>query len=193
MKFDLLSKIKHPWQKGKSGFSWSKYLEHTKSKAAPVNRFKDGFPYMKSNFKVGMKLEGIDPNHPSHFCVLTVAEVVGNYPLFFSSQKSTFIFAFILYCQNKYLSSGFRIRLHFDGYAETFDFWTNADSMDIFPIGWSEKNGHKLHPPKGYVASNFNWNAYLKTCKASAAPKTLFTNRSVSLFCFLKLLFFLFF
>ena len=76
--------------------------------------------------------------------------------------------------------SGYRIRLHFDGYAENFDFWVNADSMDIFPVGWAEKNGHKLQPPKGYVQSNFNWNAYLKICKAIAAPKTLFSNKNVS-------------
>lgn len=67
-----------------------------------------------------MKLEGIDPKHPSLFCVLTVCEI-----------------------------RGFRIRLHFDGYSECYDFWVNADSQDIFPVGWSEKNGHKLQPPKG--------------------------------------------
>lgn len=77
--------------------------------------------------------------------------------------------------------SGYRIRLHFDGYLENYDFWVNADSMDIFPIGWSEKNGHRLDPPKGYVASNFNWNAYLKICKATAAPKNIFSNKSVSI------------
>ncbi|XP_016842444.1 lethal(3)malignant brain tumor-like protein 4 isoform X5 [Nasonia vitripennis] len=139
----------YPWQTGKRGFSWSKYLEHTKAKAAPVRLFKDAFPYSKNNFKVGMKLEGIDPNHPSHYCVLTIAEIIG-----------------------------YRLRLHFDGYAENFDFWVNADSMDIFPVGWAEKNGHKLQPPKGYVQSNFNWNAYLRICKATAAPKTLFSNKN---------------
>ncbi|KAJ8682856.1 hypothetical protein QAD02_018648 [Eretmocerus hayati] len=142
------SDSKHPWQTGKLGFSWAKYLEHTKSKAAPVKLFKDPFPYSRNNFKVGMKLEGIDPNHPAHYCVLTVAEVVG-----------------------------YRIRLHFDGYPENYDFWVNADSMDIFPVGWAEKSGHKLDPPKGYVQNNFSWNAYLKSCRATAAPKTLFTNK----------------
>ena len=52
--------------------------------------------------------------------------------------------------------------------------------MDIFPVGWAEKNGHKLYPPKGYVQSNFSWNAYLKSTKAVAASKTFFQNRSVS-------------
>ncbi|XP_046424366.1 lethal(3)malignant brain tumor-like protein 3 isoform X2 [Neodiprion virginianus] len=140
---------KYPWQTGKLGFSWAKYLEHTKAKAAPVKLFKDAFPYSKNHFKIGMKLEGIDPEHPSHYCVLTVVEVVG-----------------------------YRIRLHFDGYPENYDFWVNADSMDIFPVGWADKNGHKLDPPKGYVASNFSWTAYLKTCKAPAAPKTIFSNKS---------------
>lgn len=69
--------IQYPWQTGKLGFSWSKYLEHCKAKAAPVKLFKDPFPYAKNHFKVGMKLEGIDPEHPSRYCVLTVVEVVG--------------------------------------------------------------------------------------------------------------------
>lgn len=33
------------------------------------------FPLSKNGFKVGMRLEGIDPLHPSMFCVLSVAEV----------------------------------------------------------------------------------------------------------------------
>lgn len=59
------------------GFSWPKYLEHCKAKAAPVKLFKDPFPYSKNQFRVGMKLEGIDPEHPSRYCVLTIVEVVG--------------------------------------------------------------------------------------------------------------------
>ena len=70
-----------------------------------------------------MKLEGIDPRHPSLYCVLSVAEV-----------------------------KGYRLRLHFDGYSECYDFWTNADSPFIFPAGWAEKNGKKLQPPKGNVS-----------------------------------------
>ncbi|XP_015605314.1 lethal(3)malignant brain tumor-like protein 3 isoform X2 [Cephus cinctus] len=145
------SESKYPWQTGKLGFSWAKYLEHTKAKAAPVKLFKNAFPYSKNQFKVGMKLEGIDPEHPSRYCVFTVVEVMG-----------------------------YRIRLHFDGYPENNDFWVNADSMDIFPVGWSEKNGHRLDPPRGYVANNFNWNAYLKICKATAAPKIIFANKNVT-------------
>ncbi|XP_020278016.1 lethal(3)malignant brain tumor-like protein 3 isoform X2 [Pseudomyrmex gracilis] len=144
------SESKYPWQKGKQGFSWPKYLDHCKAKAAPVKLFKDPFPYIKNQFRVGMKLEGIDPEHPSHYCVLTIVEVVG-----------------------------YRMRLRFDGYPENYDFWVNADSLNIFPAGWAEKNGKKLDPPRGYTSGSFNWNAYLKLSKASAAAKNIFPNKSI--------------
>ncbi|PSN53045.1 hypothetical protein C0J52_03962 [Blattella germanica] len=143
-----------PWQTGKSGFSWTKYLEHCKAKAAPVKLFKDPFPYTKNGFKVGMKMEGIDPEHPSFYCVLTVADV-----------------------------QGYRVRLHFDGYSGNYDFWVNADSMDIFPAGWCEKNGHRLHPPRGFTMATFNWSSYLKQCRAQAAPRNLFANKTGSSIC----------
>ncbi|KAJ7407897.1 Lethal(3)malignant brain tumor-like protein 3 [Willisornis vidua] len=109
------------------------------------------FPYNKNGFKVGMKLEGVDPEHQSIYCVLTVAEVCG-----------------------------YRIRLHFDGYPDCYDFWVNADSSDIHPVGWCEKTGHKLHPPKGYKEEEFSWPSYLKACKAQAAPKSLFENQNAT-------------
>jgi len=77
-----------------------------------------------------MKLEGIDPLHPSLYCVLTVAEVKGH-----------------------------RLRLHFDGYSECYDFWTNADSPFIFPVGWAEKNGKELQPPLGMQCIFLLWSA----------------------------------
>uniref|UniRef100_A0AAY5KBM7 SAM domain-containing protein n=1 Tax=Esox lucius TaxID=8010 RepID=A0AAY5KBM7_ESOLU len=94
---------------------------------------------------LGMRLEGIDPLHPSMFCVLSVSEVIG-----------------------------YRLRLHIDGYSECYDFWVNADSPDIKPAGWCEATRHKLHPPKGYSESQFNWEKYQETCNVQAAPKNLF-------------------
>ncbi|XP_063227929.1 lethal(3)malignant brain tumor-like protein 3 isoform X2 [Bacillus rossius redtenbacheri] len=143
-----------PWLAGKSGFSWTKYLDCCKAKAAPTKLFKDPFPYMKNGFKTGMKMEGIDPEHPSVFCVLTVMDV-----------------------------QGYRMRLHFDGYPVSHDFWVNADSMDIFPAGWCEKNNHKLQPPKTIHANTFNWGSYLKLCRAQAAPRNLFANKTGSSIC----------
>ncbi|KAK5644764.1 hypothetical protein RI129_006064 [Pyrocoelia pectoralis] len=146
-------KFSYPWNCAKKGFSWAKYLEHMKAKAAPVKFFKDPFPYNRNGFRPGMKLEGVDPQHPSHFCVLTVSEVIG-----------------------------YRMRLHFDGYSENYDIWVNADSMDIFPAGWCEKHGHVLHPPPTYV-DDFSWTNYLKQTKGSVAPKHLFANRAGSTIC----------
>ncbi|XP_016142481.1 lethal(3)malignant brain tumor-like protein 3 [Sinocyclocheilus grahami] len=106
----------------KKTWSWSAYLEEERAITAPLKLFKEhqSFPQSRNGFKVGMKLEGLDPSHPAFFCVLTVAEV-----------------------------QGYRIRLHFDGYPECYDFWVNADSWDVKPPGWCEKTGLKLLLPKG--------------------------------------------
>uniref|UniRef100_V9KBW8 L(3)mbt-like 3 n=1 Tax=Callorhinchus milii TaxID=7868 RepID=V9KBW8_CALMI len=133
---------------------WASYLEEEKATAAPTKLFKEyqSFPQSKNGFKVGLKLEGVDPEHPSMYCALTVAEVCG-----------------------------YRIRLHFDRYSDCYDFWVNVDSPDIHPVGWCEKTGHKLHPPKGFKEDEFNWHLYMKMCKAQAAPKSLFENQNTTI------------
>ncbi|KAM5305745.1 lethal(3)malignant brain tumor-like protein 1 isoform 8-T11 [Glossophaga mutica] len=135
----------------KEGWSWESYLEEQKAITAPVSLFQDyqAVPHNKNGFRLGMKLEGIDPQHPSMYFILTVAEVCG-----------------------------YRLRLHFDGYAECHDFWINANSPDIHPAGWFEKTGHKLQPPKGYKEEEFSWSQYLRGTRAQAAPKHLFVSQS---------------
>ncbi|KAJ8004929.1 hypothetical protein DPEC_G00141390 [Dallia pectoralis] len=137
---------KRPW-------SWPSYLEVEKAIAAPVKLFKEhqSFPQSRNAFKVGMKLEGLDPCHPSLFCVLTVAEI-----------------------------QGYRIRLHFDGYPECYDFWVNADTWDVKPAGWCEKMGHKLLLPKGCKDGEFNWGMYVKNCRGQLASKHLFKSLNTS-------------
>lgn len=139
-----VSSKKKPW-------SWDQYLEDERAIAAPLHLFTESqtFPSSRNGFKVGMRLEGIDPLHPSMYCVLSVAEVIG-----------------------------FRLRLHIDGYTECYDFWVNADSPTIKPTGWCELTGHKLHPPKGYKLNEFNWEKYLESQNAQAAPKNLFKSQS---------------
>ena len=70
-----------PWQdtNTKTGFSWTKYLEATRSKIAPSKIFEETarFPHSPNRFKVGMKLEAIDPEHPALICVVTVVSVKG--------------------------------------------------------------------------------------------------------------------
>ncbi|XP_062395375.1 lethal(3)malignant brain tumor-like protein 3 isoform X2 [Sardina pilchardus] len=137
---------KRPW-------SWQAYLEEERAVAAPLKLFKEhqSFPQSRNSFKVGMKLEGLDPVHPSLFCVLTVAEV-----------------------------QGYRMRLHFDGYPECYDFWVNADSWDVKPPGWCEKSGLKLLLPKGCREGEFNWSTYVKNCRGQLAPKHLFKSLNTS-------------
>lgn len=149
--------IKTPvWKCDKVGFSWLKYLEYYKGKAAPPNLFREKESLTNKNyFKIGMKVEAIDPVHPSLFAVVTITEV-----------------------------QGYRLKLHFDGYHEDYDFWVNADSCDIFPPGWCEKNGRVLRPPMGFTPSCFSWPLYLKQVRAIAAPKNLFAHVSTSVSIF---------
>nr|XP_023678666.1 lethal(3)malignant brain tumor-like protein 4 isoform X3 [Paramormyrops kingsleyae] len=132
-------------------WSWDQYLEEEKAAMAPVRLFTEeqSLPQNRNGFKAGMRLEGIDPLHPSMFCVLSVAEVIG-----------------------------YRLRLHFDGYPECYDFWVNADSPDIRPAGWCETTGRKLHPPKGSKDEEFSWEQYEQTCDILVAPKTLFKKQT---------------
>lgn len=121
-----------------------------------------------------MKLEGIDPEHQSLFCVMTVAEVQGCWKKIqfgdpFDSKFTDFnwLWTFVL-------RAGYRIRLHFDGYSDSYDHWVNADSENIFPCGWCEKNGQKLLPPKNHDSTKpFNWTQYLKQTGVVAAPRHL--------------------
>nr|XP_057940862.1 lethal(3)malignant brain tumor-like protein 4 isoform X2 [Doryrhamphus excisus] len=148
-----MAKLAAAPQNKKRAWSWPAYLEEEKAVAAPVKLFKEhqSFPQSRNSFKMGMKLEGLDPCHPSLFCVLTVAEI-----------------------------QGYRVRLHFDGYPECYDFWANADSWDLKPAGWCEKNGHKLLLPKDFKDREFNWGMYVKNCRAQLAPKHLFKSLNTS-------------
>uniref|UniRef100_A0A3Q2XQA4 Lethal(3)malignant brain tumor-like protein 4 n=1 Tax=Hippocampus comes TaxID=109280 RepID=A0A3Q2XQA4_HIPCM len=144
--FDKVSGRRRLW-------SWQSYLNQQNAEAAPLALFtrSQGFPTRRSAFKVGMKLEGIDPLHPNMFCVMTVAEVIG--------------------C---------RLRVHFDGYSECHDFWLNSDSADIRPAGWCRANRRGLHPPKGCSEEDFDWSRYLQSTGAQAAPPSLFASRAAS-------------
>ena len=89
---------------------------------------------------------------------------------------------------------GYRMRLHFDGYSDTYDFWENVNSRNIFPPGWCKQHQQRLEPPKGwsggsqnrnsdYVLS-FTWQKYMadeSSCKImvkgrrqALAPKQIF-------------------
>lgn len=100
-------------------FEWNSYLKENNLEAIPESLFiQEQLVQMKENpFKIGMKLEGIDPIYPSKFCVLTITDIKGQ-----------------------------RLRLHFNGYSRKYDFWVNSNSDLIFPVGFCEKTNRKLEP-----------------------------------------------
>ncbi|XP_065367157.1 uncharacterized protein l(3)mbt [Calliphora vicina] len=136
----------------KPKFRWSSYMNSNfTTMAAPISLFLNPFPTGPNSFVVGMKLEAIDPENCALFCVCTIIDIMG-----------------------------YRLKLSFDGYDSAYDFWLNADSMDIFPPGWCSKTNRIIQPPKGITANKFNWAAYLNKEKAAPAPRHLFTHLNSS-------------
>eukprot|EP00794_Sanderia_malayensis_P006848 gene6848-7617_t len=99
-------------------FEWSRYLAKTHSKAAPSALFKQMQEKRVVPFQIGMKLEAVDLRESSFICPATVIEIRGSL-----------------------------LRIHFDGWDSTFDQWCDFESLDLFPVGWCEKNSHLLQPP----------------------------------------------
>lgn len=134
-------------------FDWNKIVDENNENAdndrlqlAPQSMFANPYPCETNTFKIGEKLEAIDPHNSSSFCVCTVVALRGN-----------------------------RIKLHFDGYRPIYDFWTYIDSWGIFPVGWCNKTGRDLQPPARYDRhEDFDWATYLKETKSVAADKDSF-------------------
>ncbi|XP_052873777.1 uncharacterized protein LOC128279095 [Anopheles cruzii] len=137
-------------------FNWEKYLKEVKAEAAPVELFVGQRAPLPDNitasttrivnpFVQGMKLEAIDPENNSLFCVCSVKTV-----------------------------RGYRMKLHFDGYTENYDFWVNADSVDIFPPDWCRTTERPLQPPYGIKSASFHWKDYLRSTKGIVPKKEWF-------------------
>uniref|UniRef100_A0A667XJH1 L3MBTL histone methyl-lysine binding protein 1 n=1 Tax=Myripristis murdjan TaxID=586833 RepID=A0A667XJH1_9TELE len=107
-------------------------------------------PTVKNSFKQGMKLEGIDPQHPSMYFVLTVAEVCG-YRLRGGRQRHMVapkeLFASPGRC-------GFKVgmkleavdRMNPSAHSVTYDYYCPY----IHPIGWCQERNLPLTPPQDY-------------------------------------------
>lgn len=65
-----------------------------------------------------MKIECADLMDPRLVCVATVAKTVGRL-----------------------------LKVHFDGWEEEYDQWLDAQSPDMYPVGWCILVGHKLEGP----------------------------------------------
>lgn len=71
-----------------------------------------------NKFEQGMRIEAVDPRNKRLIRVATVAEI-----------------------------SDFRVKIHFDGWSDMYDFDTNIESVDLHPSGWCDKSNHPLEPP----------------------------------------------
>lgn len=96
-----------------------------------------------------MKLEAIDPLNQKMICVCTVEEKLG-----------------------------YRIKLHFDGYPSSYDFWVNADSPNILPAGFCHSTNRVLQTPPKWNNKKFDWSEYLDFCNSIGAPRGLFPRLS---------------
>ncbi|NP_001361769.1 scm-like with four MBT domains protein 1 [Xenopus tropicalis] len=114
-------------------FDWDKYLTQCEGSAAPESNFPMPQPQSDHVFQEQMKLEAVNPFQQEDICIATVTQVMGPY-----------------------------IRLQLEGsklpIAECI---VHVESMDIFPMGWCETNGHllcapprtKVSPPKETVTT----------------------------------------
>lgn len=147
---DAISKSPH-FGAGKleKKFNWELYLQQylkrtgTQLPVAPSNYFFNSSTNDTNRFIIGHKLEAIDPLNCLLYCVCTVVGVRGH-----------------------------RIKLHFDGYHSAYDFWTNINSKEIFPVSHCARTARKLEPP--YGQDKFNWIDYLARTNSVAAPPSCF-------------------
>ncbi|KAM7363805.1 polycomb protein Scm [Cochliomyia hominivorax] len=128
-------------------FDWDAYLEETGSEAAPAECFKQALNPPMNDFKIGMKLEALDPRNVTSTCIATVVGVLGS-----------------------------RLRLRLDGSDSQNDFWRLVDSNEIHAIGHCEKNGGMLQPPLGFRMNASSWPGYLCKIlnNAMVAPEEIF-------------------
>ncbi|CAH7239982.1 Sfmbt1 [Phodopus roborovskii] len=99
-------------------FDWADYLKQCGAEAAPQKCFPPSIS--EHQFKKNMKLEAVNPLLPEEVCIATVTAVRGSY-----------------------------LWLQLEGSKKPIpEFIVSVESMDIFPLGWCETNGHPLSTPR---------------------------------------------
>lgn len=73
----------------------------------------------KHGFQEGMHAEAVDLMEPRLICVGRVTKVVGRL-----------------------------LRVHFDGWEDSYDQWCDCESPDLFPVGWCQLVDYPLEPPR---------------------------------------------
>ena len=67
------------------------------------------------------------------------------------------------------------LRLRYHGYGEDgkADFWCDAFSSDIHPLGWCEEQGKTLEPPEGWLSSHPVKGMHVRVCVCSGAHRSV--------------------
>ncbi|XP_071489099.1 uncharacterized protein [Diadema antillarum] len=119
---------------------------------APWEIFKMPPSHEDTQFRVGMKLEVVDPLHLDTICVATVMEV---------------------------LREGF-LMLAVDGCVEDSSSWfcCHDTSPTLLPVGFCEYHKIDLQPPQGYE-NHFDWVDYLRITESVAAPIEIFHQKTI--------------
>ncbi|KAG7169610.1 Polycomb protein SCMH1-like [Homarus americanus] len=129
-------------------FNWEDYLMETNSIPSPAKCFKQHKIPPKNEFRIGMKLEALDPRNLTSTCIATVVGTLGP-----------------------------RLRLRLDGSDNKNDFWRLVDcNNEIHPIGHCEEHGGMLQPPLGFRMNASSWPMFLlKTLhNAEVSPPHIF-------------------
>ncbi|CAF0811215.1 unnamed protein product [Didymodactylos carnosus] len=114
-------------------FDWNEYMKYTKSQPAPAECFKQSIQPPVNEFKIGDKVETIDPRNATSWCIGTIIEKCGP-----------------------------RLRLRLDGTDDRNDFWKLVDSADIRSYGSTVKLGQSIVPPLGFQQNSTRWLKYFE-------------------------------
>ena len=73
------------------------------------------------------------------------------------------------------------LRIHFEGWDDTYDQWVDCDSPDIYPVGWCEAAQYPLEPPKqpdqeGTI-TNYQTSSVSQTSAKKKYSNKIFANR----------------
>lgn len=78
----------------------------------------------RHSFQAGQLIEAADLMEPRLVCVATITRVVNRL-----------------------------LRIHFNGWDDSFDQWCDCEAPELYPIGWCQIVGHALEPPKDSEAT----------------------------------------
>ncbi|KAF6777207.1 hypothetical protein AHF37_03213 [Paragonimus kellicotti] len=117
---ELVLSIPSDWSARPTGFTWKQYLKETNSKPVPNEAF-EKFP-KSAALQIGQRLEAVDKR-----CLqlIRVAQIVSHSP------------------------PGF-LTIAYDGWADKYNVCIEANSLDLFPVGYCQATGHPLQPPPGH-------------------------------------------